>query len=260
MGLAMHLTGVALLLAEHEIGSLAKSLIFLYAAGALGHTGWFVNVRLVTALAILPFAQPLDTGTYYFEAVYVFVSPEPTLSILRMAVLIGVTVSAARHWPERTARHARILAVMAFITANLCALVGSLFGDVIGETLWGPLREGQPDGMDWDDWWEIVDAYHATAFTISETAFSVLWALALAAMIAWGGVQRPSRAFQHRAHLCGDPRLYPAVRELWEGAVGLRDRRSCRDPACLGHVAAQSLDHRQCPRRAVLSRAAPQRI
>ena len=145
-----------------------------------------MNVRLVTALAILPFAQALDTGTYFFEAVSVFVSPELTLSILQMAVLIGGTVSAARHWPERTARHARILAVIAFITANLCALVGSLFGDVIGETLWGPLRDGPPDGMDWDDWWEIVDAYHATALTISEAGFCVLWALALAAMIAWG--------------------------------------------------------------------------
>ena len=35
------------------------------------------DVRLVTALAIVLFAQILDTGTFYFGA-YVFYSPEQT--------------------------------------------------------------------------------------------------------------------------------------------------------------------------------------
>ncbi|MEL6978006.1 MAG: cisplatin damage response ATP-dependent DNA ligase, partial [Pseudomonadota bacterium] len=43
----------------------------------------------------------------------------------------------ARHRPERIARHARVLAVLGFVVANLCALVGSLFGDYVGETIWG---------------------------------------------------------------------------------------------------------------------------
>ena len=185
MGLALHVTGLFLLVALNEVIGPTKSLAYLYAAAGIGLAGWFVDVRLVTALAIVPFAQALEAGTGYFHAAYVFYSSETTLSILQMGLLIGAVLWVASRWPERVARHARVLAVMAFIVANLCALVGSLFGDVVGETLFGPLYHGRPDGMSWGDWRDMIEEYRQTAFTIPEHAYSILWAVALAAMIGW---------------------------------------------------------------------------
>jgi hypothetical protein len=149
--------------------------------------GWFTNVRFVTALAIIPFAQVLDTGTFYAHALYVFYSPESTLSILTMGVLITAALFVAARTGERTARHAQVLAVMAFIVANLCALVGSLWGDVIGETLWGPGQYDyrNPAFADYDAFARAMEAFEATALVISEGVYSLLWAAALAALILW---------------------------------------------------------------------------
>ncbi len=140
MGLAVHLGGIELLCQEHQTGSPLRNLVYIYYALALAAVGWVVDVRLVTALAIVPFAQALETGTSYFHAAYVFYSPESTLSILQLAVLIAACLWLAARRPERDARHLRILMMLSFVAANLCALVGSLWGDVIGETIWGPGR------------------------------------------------------------------------------------------------------------------------
>ncbi|HHL21038.1 MAG TPA: hypothetical protein ENJ52_05865, partial [Aliiroseovarius sp.] len=135
MGLATHLFGLGLLLAQHELHGWPRTVFFLYSGGLLIGLGWFTDLRVLTALAVVPLAQMLETGTSYFHAAYVFISPEPTLTILEMSVLIAAAMLVARARPERTARHARILALMAYVVANLSALVGSLWGDVVGETL-----------------------------------------------------------------------------------------------------------------------------
>lgn len=184
MGVALHLAGLGVLVDQWALGGPAMALVFGYTALLLAAGGWVTDVRFVTALAIAPFAQMLDTGTSYFHAAYVFMSPEPTLSILQMAALITAMIWLASRSDERTARHARTLTIMAFIVANLCALVGSLWGDVVGQTIWGP-------GYDWDSaqtyeqYQSALDAYEATALRISDTVYSILWALALAAAIAW---------------------------------------------------------------------------
>lgn len=189
MGLALHLVGLGFAMAQANAEGLIVALFYLYAAIAIGGAGWLVDNRLVTALAIVPFAQALDTGTFYFHAAYVFYSPEPTLSILQMALLVAAAVWGATHWPERTARHARITAIMGFVVANLCALVGSLWGDHVGETLWGPGRYRGPDGIytpeSWDLWRQAQEAFHRTSLYISEHVYTGLWAVALAALIAW---------------------------------------------------------------------------
>jgi len=188
MGVALHMTGASYLLFEAEaLTGLPKAAFMLYLAAVLAGAGWMTDVRLVTALAIAPFAQMLDTGTAYFHAAYVFYSPEPTLTILQMAVLIGGLLWLAPGLAERTARHGRILAVLAFVVANLSALVGSLWGDTIGLTIWGP------EAWSWNtstyDDWEAYDtaraAFEATALQISPAVFSILWAVALAAMVVW---------------------------------------------------------------------------
>lgn len=185
MGLAMHLAGLVFLVQQHDVSGWPISLFYLYAAAAIAAAGWITDVRPVTAAAIVPFAQALDTGTFYFHAAYVFYSPEPTLSIIQMAILLAACVWVAAHWSERTAKHARVLAVMAFIVANLCALVGSLWGDYVGETIWGPGYSARGTDMSWEDFRAARDGFRETALFISANVFSVLWAVALAAIIGW---------------------------------------------------------------------------
>jgi hypothetical protein len=184
MGLSMHLIGIELLVMQHQIGSPLRNLILLYYAVAVATIGWMIDVRLVTALAIVPFAQMLETGTAYFHAAYVFYSPEPTLTIVQMIALITACLWGARKTADRDARHLRILAVLGFIVANLCALVGSLWGDVVGETIWGPGRysDGYPD---WESYRAAREAFRDQALTIPDGAYAILWAVVLAAVIIW---------------------------------------------------------------------------
>ena len=71
MGLAMHLAGLVFLVQQHGVSGWPISLFYLYAAAAIAAAGWVTDVRPVTAAAIVPFAQALDTGTFYFHAAYV---------------------------------------------------------------------------------------------------------------------------------------------------------------------------------------------
>ncbi len=184
MGVAMHLGGIAFLIFKTEPEGLYLSFVYFYAALIIAAAGWLTDVRFVTALAIVPFAQMLDTGTFYLHALYAFYSPEPTISILQMAVLIAACVWAARRWQERQARHARVISILAFVVANLCALVASLWGDVVGESLWGPGWYYDTD-LTWEEFDAQSDAFRETALVISDNVYSVLWALALVAMIVW---------------------------------------------------------------------------
>lgn len=192
MGLTMHLSGLILLLEQHQMAGGFKPLLALYAAAALLLSGGFIDVRLVSALSIVPFAQALETGTGYFHAAYVFYSPEPTLTILQMALLIAACLWVAQTRPERIARHARTLAVLGFVVANLSALVGSLWGDTIGESIWGPsyadffVAEGNATSdTQWDRYQAAREAFQAANLTLSANLYSVLWAIALIAMIVW---------------------------------------------------------------------------
>lgn len=74
---------------------------------------------------------------------------------------------------------------MAFIVANLCALVGSLWGDFVGETIWGPGYRRWDAGISWDEWRVMRDAFRETAVFLSANLYSVLWAAALVALILW---------------------------------------------------------------------------
>ncbi|MFP3385622.1 hypothetical protein [Tritonibacter sp. SIMBA_163] len=184
MGLSMHLGGIEILAQLHDLGPPWRNLLLLYYAVALAGTGWQLDVRLITAAALIPFAQILETGTAYFHAVYAFYSPEPTLTILQMGLLIAACMWGVVRVSERNARHLRILAVMGFIIANLCALVGSIWGDVVGEHLWGPGR--YRDGWaDYETYSAARDSFRDAALTIPELTYSILWAVTLLATIIW---------------------------------------------------------------------------
>ena len=191
MGMALHLAGLVILIMDYNLAGPWPPLMFLYATAALIGSGWLLDVRLLTALAIVPFAQVLDTGTLYFHAAYVFASPEPTLSLVQMALAVTAALWIVSRYDERTGRHARIFATLAFITGNLCALVGSHWGDWIGESMWGVAPRDQY--ASWEDFDAARDAFHSGAIYISPNVFSVLWALALVAVIVLAA-KRSNRA------------------------------------------------------------------
>lgn len=184
MGLALHLAGLLVLMEQWQISGAAAPLVHGYIAALVALGGWVTNVRFVTALAIVPFAQMLSTSTSYFHASYAFMSPEPTLSILQMSALVAALLWLAARVDERTARHARTLTIMGFIVANLCALVGSLWGDVVGQSLFGPGYDWASD-QSYEEFEATQQAFAAQTLTISANVYSVLWAIALAAIIAW---------------------------------------------------------------------------
>lgn len=190
MGVGAHLWGCPLWLEWHGITGPFRAAFYFYAFVLIAWAGWLVDVRLVTALAIVPFAQMLDTSTEYFHATYVFTSNEPTLSILQMCLLIAAMLVLASRSQPRTARHAQTLVMLAFVVANLCALVGSLFGDVVGEVAFGP-KYGDFEAMgasQGDAYYAARDAFEAATLTISANVYSVLWALALIAMLIWAAM------------------------------------------------------------------------
>ena len=194
MGLALHLGGLAYLVGRNEVSGFPISAYYLYTAVVLAWGGWRIDLRLVTALAIVPFAQMLDTSTFYFHAAYVFYSPEPTLSILQMGLLIAGCLWLAGRSDDRLARHARVLMVLAFVVANLCALVGSLWGDIVGEHIWGPGRYRYGE-MSYEAFTELREGFRASALVISQHVFTALWALALIAMLVWAGLRNQRGLF-----------------------------------------------------------------
>ena len=184
MGIAVHLAGLGVLMEQWQVGGLNVSMVFGYTALLLAVAGWATDVRFVTALAIVPFGQMLSAGTSYFHAVYVFMSPEPTLSILQMSALIAIMVWVGSRVEERTGRHTRILATMGFVVANLCALVGSLWGDVVGQTIWGPGYDWTSE-MSYEQFEAARQGFEAKTLVLSANAYSIMWALVLIGMVAW---------------------------------------------------------------------------
>ena len=180
MGCAMHLAGL-LLFVDAANSGIAGPLACLYATALIAAAGLYTNVRAVTALAIVPFAQALETGTTYWHAAYVFYSPESTLTILQMSLLIGACLWAMQRYPERIARHTGILSIMATVVGSLAFLVGTLWGDHVGLSFF---RDSAPVYGDYEDFGAYQKArelYEQGFFYISEHVYSVAFALVLIA-------------------------------------------------------------------------------
>lgn len=183
MGLALHFGGLAFGVQAGDLALVPVPLLHIYCAIVIIAAGWFLDLRLVTALAIVPLAQVFETGTFYSHAMYAFYSPEPTLSIIQMTLVIGACVWIAKQASPAVQRQAGVLAIMAFVVLNLCFLVGSLWGDVIGLHLWGP--GWYKYNADYETYSAARDAYEAQAITISRNVFAMVWAVFLAATTIW---------------------------------------------------------------------------
>ena len=185
MTLAMHLGGLYFWADEAGISGFAVSAVHAYVAAMLIAVGMFIDVRLITALAIVPFAQMLETGTFYWSAMYAFYSPETTLSILQLSLAMAACVAVAGMLTDRYRRHTHLFGIMAFIVANLCFLVGSLFGDVVGSHIWGPGGYRWSDNVDYDTYTAARDAFEASALVISDHVYSIVWAVLLILAAFW---------------------------------------------------------------------------
>lgn len=184
MGAALHVLGVYVGVSDGSglFGMVPLWLVHVYFAGLAIGAGWLLDLRFITALAIVPLAQVLETGTFYSDAMYAFYSPEPTLTVLLMGGVIVLCLLVARAGSDTVHRQTGILAVMAFIVMNLCFLVGSIWGDVVGQSIWGPARSAFDDYQSYRD---ATEAFAASGFVISETVYTVVWALLLAGITFW---------------------------------------------------------------------------
>jgi hypothetical protein len=186
MAAAMHVAGVYFWVADTGLSGWPMPFVHFYIFAMIAGLGFVTDIRFLTALAIVPFGQMLDTGTYYFSAAYVFYSPETTLSILQMSALIGVCLWIAGRGSDALKRQAGILMIMAFIVANLCFLVGSIWGDDIGQTLWGPAYADYAG--DWQAYQKARDLFSSQTLSISEGVYSVVWAIVLGTLIIWAAM------------------------------------------------------------------------
>lgn len=80
---------------------------------------------------------------------------------------------------------------MAFVVANLSALVGSLRGDFVGENIWGPgyWSWTRADFKDREAFYQARQAFRDSTLHISDDLYSALWAVALVALIFWAAAR-----------------------------------------------------------------------
>jgi hypothetical protein len=181
LGAAVHVAGV--LTTESELG---LEWLALHYAGAIAIAcGVLLNVRIVTAAAIVPLAAALSSRTFYEHASFGVAIYEATLTIVQMSMLAGLALAISQRYVERIARHARTLGQLALIWINMAFWIGSLWGDVLGFHLWGP-RRNSVTGL--DAWRTAVFDFEAHALVIPADVFAAIWALGILGIGAWGAL------------------------------------------------------------------------
>ncbi len=136
--------------------------------------------------------------------------------------------------------------MLGFIVASLCALVGLLWGDVVGETMWGPGRFSDPD-QTWEEYEAIRDAFRESTLVISHHVYSVVWAVVLAVVIyiaamranrgifnaamTFAGIHAYTQLFESfgdepLAYVIGGPAAIPLAWGMWrlDGWITARPR------------------------------------
>jgi len=178
MGAAVHLAGIFGTEAEPDLGRIAIA----YAALVLLGVGLFTDVRLLSALSVVALAGTLSY-TGYGGASYFLAIEEPSLLILMLAPVALVAAALGRRPPERWARHARIVGLLAFVWINMAFWIGSLWGDDIGRSL--TATEDSPTGMPWA--------------AIGDGAFVIAWAALILAAGGWAALTGRRSAFNAAA-------------------------------------------------------------
>jgi len=151
---------------------------WLLAVGALAQNG------LLVVLSAFALAGALGSSTGYWHASYGLLVRESTVTIAVFG-LLGALASylSMRGLKETYSRLARLFALMALLWVNFGFWVGSLWGDYPLEAWMAPDVMSPPYSA---DAWNALGAWKARALFISRDVFSIVWALALAAVGTWG--------------------------------------------------------------------------
>lgn len=146
------------------------------AAGA----AWFRSAFLA-ALGVLALGAVFGSGTGYWHASYALFVEEPAITIGVFGGLAGLLYTArdkaAGVWTNLLTVAARTSVVL----VHFAFWVGSLWGDVIGDSGWGDRRYESYDAF---------EAWQKTAMTIPDWTFATGWAglaIALAVLTRRGG-------------------------------------------------------------------------
>jgi hypothetical protein len=187
LGAGVHAVGI--LTTESKLG--LEWLALHYVGIVAIACGIFLDVRFVTATAIVPLAASLSSRTFYSHATYGVAIYEATLTILQMSLFAGLALAASLRFPERIARHTRTLGQLALIWVNMAFWVGSLWGDVVGAHLWGPRWEvvtAQAGDIrsKLSVWQAALGDFNAHALSIPADAFAAVWAVGIVGIGAWG--------------------------------------------------------------------------
>lgn len=208
MGVALHLYGLGNAMAGLPAGLRAP--LFLYAAALIAAAGVFLDVRLVTAFAILPLTGMLGVKDGHVEFGFLFSLTEETLTILMMAGVAALSLFVSPGRAPRERRHALTLAMLALITVNLCFLLGSWLGDGVGQLFLE--RPVWDDALGLEVNREALRTYGRGLFFIPEEMFIVTWTVVLVATAFWAG-RRSQRGVFNTAIVFGAIHLATQVLE-----------------------------------------------
>src|SRR5262245_25696577 len=161
-------------------------LIFLVASAWLLAVGTLAQNGLLVVLSAFALAGALGSSTGYWHASYGLLMRESTVTIVVFG-LLGASASylSMRVFKEPNARLARLFALMALLWVNFGFWVGSLWGDYPLEAWIAPDVMSTPYST---QAWDALRAWKANSFFFSGDVFSIVWALALAGVGAWGAM------------------------------------------------------------------------
>src|SRR5262245_31161981 len=159
--------------------------LFLVASAWLVAIGALAQNGLLVVLSAFALAGALGSSTGYWHASYGLLVRESTVTIVVFGVL-GALASylSMRGLKEPYARLARLFALVALLWVNFGFWVGSLWGDY-------PLEAWRaPDVMSpySEEAWDALTTWKAKALFISRDVYSIVWALALVGVGAWGAM------------------------------------------------------------------------
>jgi iron complex transport system permease protein len=175
--------------------------LFLVASAWLLAVGAWAQNGLLVVLSAFTLAGALGSSTGYWHASYGLLVRESTVTIVVFG-LLGALASylSIRVLKEPNARLARLFALMALLWVNFGFWIGSLWGDYPLEAWIAPDTMSHPYST---EAWEMLRAWKAKAFFISRDVFSVVWALALGAVGAWGAMHGRRGAVNMAATFAG---------------------------------------------------------
>lgn len=181
MGIALHLAGLGN--AVDAAAELWRIPAFFYAAALITAVGVLIDVRLVTAFAVLPLAGAFATRAQAFDLDILFFPPDAALTLLLMSGVAGVSLWLARGHGLRLSRHLLTVATLSLISVNLCFFHGSLDGDGFGKVFFE--RPVWDDALGPEANRNMLRTYRRGLFFIPDDAFILTWFLALVASAVW---------------------------------------------------------------------------